>query len=172
MLTDRQDAQILVAIVEKLVRAFGSFALGEEVTGTHAVHLLADHEDTCSTEYEKALLFLVVPMKLCRALAGTNKIDVDAYATQTRVLTEATRKPERLAARLVLAFAGGCIFGACEPLRSPVAALAQALGGASVNRRDSPFAGGQGFCLDPTAGSHCCGDLDTDSFPLALAIDK
>ena len=94
------------------MRAFGSFALGEEVAGTHAIHLFADHQDACSTEHEKALLFLVVPMKLCRALAGTHKVDVDTDAAETGMLTETARKPEGLAAGLVFAFARGCVFGA------------------------------------------------------------
>ncbi len=124
MLADRQDAQILVAIVEKLVRAFGAFALCEEVAGAHAVHLVANHQDTRATEHEETFLFLVVPMKLCRALARTDKVDVDANAAQPGVLAKATRKPEGFATRLVLAFAGRRILGACQPVRAPVVALA------------------------------------------------
>ena len=63
-------------------------------------------------------------MKLCRALAGTDEVDVNADTAQPGVLAKATRKSEGFATRLVLAFAGRRILGACQPVRAPVAALA------------------------------------------------
>src|SRR5690242_598895 len=148
-LADGQDAQVVLAVVDELVRPLRAFDLGEEVAGPDAVALVAHVQPAGAPQDEEALLLLAVPVEAHGALPGTDHVEVHADPAQARGAADEGREAERLAAGLDLVLARRGLLGGDEPRRPLVVARDQLLGPQALGLAHPPVAGRQDAAGDP-----------------------